>query len=51
MPPVMLPDTNGVILDDFLFSVQASPQFPCSSLESALHNSPSAHVGMVVMSI
>ena len=23
MPPVLLPDTNGVILDDFLLSVQA----------------------------
>ena len=23
MPPVLLPDTNGVIMDDFLSSVQA----------------------------
>ena len=23
MPPVLLPDTNGAIMDDFLLSVQA----------------------------
>ena len=28
---------------------QACPLFPCSSFESALHNSPSAHVGVVVV--
>ena len=109
MPPALLPDTNGVIMDDLLFicasicdkkrlqvfrldrfedsslpflllptqrrqmrfislpsgsstspqmpckrpqpARQACPLFLCSSLESALHNSSSARVGMVLVSM
>ena len=72
MPPVLLRETNGVIMDDFLLSVQAfvtknvckyhKHMHACvvshrmgslffQLLYVALHNSPSAHVGMVVVSM
>ena len=47
MPPVLLPDTNGVIMDDFLLSVQAfltktSASFPLGQVRGLLFTLPLA---------
>ena len=38
MPPVLLPDTNGVIMDDFLLSVQAVvTKTSASTINTCMH--------------